>query len=145
MKVIDKLVDIANNGTSEIVQYFRYYNRNAKQFDSCMLSLENLIYKLNNGELDINDEIRVIDEEIQVLSRWCPPKEDEIEDTPNYIFKHYPYKEDKRIEKIPYQFSLNYIKSNIDDESKKGINKAINEIYDKLNEIIDKINGDNNE
>lgn len=74
MKVIDKLVDIANNGTSEIIQYFRYYNRNANQFDSCMLSLDNLIYKLNNGALDINDEIKVIDE-----------------DTP---------KEDKKIEKI---------------------------------------------
>ena len=63
MKVINKLVDIANNGVNEYIQYFRYYNRNAHQFNCCMLSLDNLIYKLNNGELDINDEIKIIDEE----------------------------------------------------------------------------------
>lgn len=118
MRVIDKLVDIANNGTSEIIQYFRYYNRNAKQFDSCMLSLENLIYKLNNGTLDINDEIKVIDEDV--------PKED----TQNYIFKHYLYK-DKKIEKIKIS-SRSFIR-----------NQKV--IINKINEIIDKINGDSDE
>lgn len=50
--------------------------------------------------------------------------------------------EDKKIEKIPYQFSLNYIDSKIDDYSKDEINKVINHIYSKINEIIDRLNED---
>lgn len=48
--------------------------------------------------------------------------------------------EDKKIEKIPYHFSLNYVKSNLTNEEKEGIDNAINGIYDKINEIIDYIN-----
>ena len=48
--------------------------------------------------------------------------------------------EDKKIEKIPYQFSLNYIDSKLDSYTKEEINNTINHIYDKINEIIDKLN-----
>ena len=44
--------------------------------------------------------------------------------------------EDKKIEKIPYQFNLNYIDSKLDSYTKE----EINHIYDKINEIIDKLN-----
>ena len=48
--------------------------------------------------------------------------------------------EDKKIEKIPYQFNLNYIDSKLDSYTKEEINNTINHIYDKINEIIDKLN-----
>lgn len=111
MKVIDKLVDIANNGVSETAQYFRYYNRSAHLFDSCLLTLGSLIYKLNNGSLDINDEIKVID--------------DETEDTS---------KEDKKIEKI----GAYNIKKFCEDYPEMG--RMIKDMYIKQDEIIDHIN-----
>lgn len=48
--------------------------------------------------------------------------------------------ENKKIEKIPYHFSLNFVKSNLTNEEKEGIDEAINGIYDKINEIVDRIN-----
>ena len=46
--------------------------------------------------------------------------------------------EEKKIpEKIPYQFSLDYIHCNINETAKEEINETINHIYDKYNEIID--------
>lgn len=121
MKVIDKLVDIANNGTSEIMQYFRYYNRHDKQFDSCMLSLNNLIYKLNNGSLDINDEIKVIDENTL--------KEDKIGKVNTYVLCDNDFNSKGR-------FSL---------KATELIDKAFEEYSNKINEIIERLNGMDNE
>ena len=50
--------------------------------------------------------------------------------------------EDNKIEKIPYQFNLNYIDSKLDTYTKEEFNKTMNYIYDKINEIIDKVNNE---
>lgn len=62
MKVIDLINDIANNGISDDIKHIKFYNRNYEENDICLLSLENLIYKLNIGALDINDEIEIIED-----------------------------------------------------------------------------------
>lgn len=104
MKVIDKLVDIANNGESEIIQYFRYFNRKRKEYAVFMMRYEELIYKLNYEELDINDEIEI------------------LEDTP---------KEDNKIEKIDVAWQNVFDEQAQKDFAKMTLDK-INEIIDKL-------------
>ncbi len=71
--------------------------------------LKQKIKRLNNIILELNDEVKIIEE-------------------------------DKKIEKILYQFNLNYIDSKLDNYTKEEISKTINYIYDKINEIIDKLN-----
>ncbi len=75
IKVIDLLVDIANNGVHEVTKYFKYFNRLREEYDIRMVRLEEIYYVLNYGMTDINDEVEI------------------IEDTP---------KEDKKIEKLDF-------------------------------------------
>lgn len=46
----------------------------------------------------------------------------------------------KKIEKIEKVFSLDFINSNIDEESANGINLIINELIKKVDELIDEVN-----
>ena len=75
MKVIDLLNHIANNGVDGEIRHIKYYNRNDDENDICMLCYENLIYKLNNGSLDLNDEVEIIKENKKIekidLSEWA--------------------------------------------------------------------------
>lgn len=88
MKVIDKLVDIANNGENSIIEYFRYYNRNDNCFESCLLSLEDLIYKLNNGSININDDIGIY---------YTPKKYKNIEKLPKNVTDNACISKDDRL------------------------------------------------
>lgn len=61
MKLIDLLVDIANNGVSEGM-CFKYFDRIDKQYDTRVASLELIYYLLNYDRVDINDEIEIIED-----------------------------------------------------------------------------------
>ena len=60
MKVIDLLNKIANG---EKVPYIRYFNRLDREKLVMLTCEENLIYRLNEGSLNLNDEVEFIEEE----------------------------------------------------------------------------------
>lgn len=111
MKIIDLLNRIANGEIPKTIVYDeRYFTYDDKRQNYFAYDDSEIDWKYTVMEY-INDEIEI------------------IEDTP---------KEEKKIpEKIPYQFSLNYIYCNINETAKEEIDKTINHIYDKINEIID--------
>lgn len=86
-------------------------------------------------------------EEIQVLSRWYPPKEKlKIKDDRLVVDKVLEdgsvtiAKEDKKIKRLGKCFFTDY-----DDIFTEWVAMYNANIVDKINEIIEKINGDNNE
>ena len=105
MKVINLLVDIANNGEREKHKYFKYFNRLDKEDDIAMIHLYSIIYKLNNGCIDLNDEIEI------------------IEDTS---------KETNKIEHIGTNFYFAFDEQ-VQQDSLTEIAIKINEIIDRLN------------
>lgn len=108
MKVIDLLVDIANNGVSKETKHFKYFHRINEEYDIAMINLSSIIYKLNNEIIDLNDEIEI------------------IEDTP---------KEDTKIKRLGKCFFTEY--DDIFSEWVSTYNGVIvdklNEIIDRLN------------
>ena len=61
MKVIDLLNKIANSGVYEKETHFKYYDRNAEEYDISLLLYEVIIDRLNKGQIDLNDEVEIID------------------------------------------------------------------------------------
>ena len=55
MRVIDLLNKIANRETT--YDYIEYWNRNKDKYDVMLVCEENLIYKLNNGDILLTDEV----------------------------------------------------------------------------------------
>ena len=100
MKIIDLLNKIANNGVSDEIQHIKYFDRNAEKNDICMLCYKNLIYKLDCGQLDINDEVEIIEEEKKIpekLSTWFSVEQRQT-DEENNEFANYNF--EKMYEKI---------------------------------------------
>ena len=62
MKIIDILVDIANNGVSEKTKHFKYFDRIDEEYDIRMVRLEEIYYILNYDRVDINDEVEIIED-----------------------------------------------------------------------------------
>lgn len=117
IKIIDLINKISND--EEVPKKIRY-------FDTIFIFNEdtcNFLYKYQAGKCQLfgccrlNDEVEIIEE-----------------DTEN------------KIEKIQKTFSLYFIDSKIDCESKDAINDIINELIKKVDEIIDEVNkGESNE
>lgn len=63
MKVIDLLNGIANYGEYKQEFHFKYYDRNAEEYDISLLLCETLIHKLETGQIDLNDEVEIIEED----------------------------------------------------------------------------------
>ena len=75
MKIIDILVKIANN--EETPEYIKFYNRCNGQQETMLCCKENIIYKLDQLIIGLNDEILVLEE--------VEDKEyEDIEELPNY-------------------------------------------------------------
>lgn len=55
IRVIDLLNKIANRETT--YDYIEYWNRNKDKYDVMLVCEENLIYKLNNGDILLTDEV----------------------------------------------------------------------------------------
>lgn len=97
------------------------------------------------GEKNCLEELITIydekDKEIERLNKQIEEYQKALDETTSEkIDLENIIEEDKKIEKIPYQFNLNYIDSKLDSYTKEEINNTINHIYDKINEIIDKLN-----
>ena len=97
------------------------------------------------GEKNCLEELITIydekDKEIERLNKQIEEYQKALDETTSEkIDLENIIEEDKKIEKIPYQFNLNYIDSKLDSYTKEEINNTINHIYDKINEIIDKVN-----
>lgn len=107
MKVIDLLNKIANG---KAPKYIKYNDNNYYLYNNCSyLRMDKSRFFDSVFFNELNDEVEIIEE-----------------------------KEEKEVpKKIPYQFSLDYIYCNINETAKEEINKAINDMYDKINEIID--------
>lgn len=60
-KVIDLLVKISKG--EKTPEYVRYRNYLTGSFDTMMVCKENLIYKLDQTEIYLNDELEILDEE----------------------------------------------------------------------------------
>ena len=66
MKVIDLLNKIANSGVYEKETHFKYYDRNAEEYDISLLLYEVIIDRLNKGQIDLNDEVEIIEEDKKI-------------------------------------------------------------------------------
>ena len=55
MTIIDLLVKIANG--EETPKYITYYNRMTNEYATMMVSKENLIYKLDQKDIELNDNV----------------------------------------------------------------------------------------
>lgn len=99
MKVIDSLVKIANG--EEVPEYIEYYNRNSDKKDIMLVCKENIIYKLDQLEILLNDEIEIIEDkpkkidEFVNFNTYCKDNEvkydsdDIIENYLNYLSTSY--------------------------------------------------------
>lgn len=95
---------------------------------------KNCLEELITAYDEKDKEIERLNKQIEEYQKALDETTSEKIDLENII------EEDKKIEKIPYQFNLNYIDSKLDSYTKEEINNTINHIYDKINEIIDKLN-----
>ena len=75
MKIIDLLNQIAN-GENINNNHMAYFNRQEKKYDICLTCLANLIYKLDNDIIELNDEVEIIEEEKKIPEKI---EEEEIE------------------------------------------------------------------
>ena len=60
MKVIDLLNKIANG--EEVSEYVKYYNMLKEKVDIMMVCKENLFYKLDQLEIQLNSRVEIIEE-----------------------------------------------------------------------------------
>ena len=106
------------------------------------MKIIDLLVKMANGEAP--KRIKYDDIEYFLYDDYTYMKKDKSRLMCSVFFKRLNDEveviEDKKIERISCHFSLNYVKSNLTNEEKSGIDNAINNIYCKINEIIDKIN-----
>ena len=115
MRVIDLLNKIANSGAYEKETHFKYYDRNAEEYDISLLLYEVIIDRLEKRQIDLNDEVEIIEE----------------------------HKKIKRIQSCGDNLYSEYIgqwlvnKENYTEYDELLMNK-INEIIDKINERVDK-------
>jgi len=65
MKVIDLLNRIAN-GEDFKEKHFKYIDRIDQEIDICMISEENIIYKLDEKSIKLNDEVEIIEEDKKI-------------------------------------------------------------------------------
>lgn len=61
IKIIELLSKIAND--EEVPKYVEYKDRIDNRFKKMMVCKENLIYKLDQLEIELNDEVKIIDDE----------------------------------------------------------------------------------
>ena len=66
MKVIDLLNKIANSGAYEKETHFKYYDRNAEEYDISLLLYKVIIDRLEKGQIDLNDEVEIIEEDKKI-------------------------------------------------------------------------------
>ncbi len=66
MKIIDLLNKIANSGAYEKETHFKYYDRNAEEYDISLLLYEVIIDRLEKGQIDLNDEVEIIEEDKKI-------------------------------------------------------------------------------
>lgn len=119
MKVIDLLNEMVKGTQPKHIRVFKqdWYWNNYDGYvkrESLSITPDAQCYLFNQYRLDF-----ALDKTVEI-----------IEDTPNYIFKHYSYKEDKKIEKLNMS------------ETHYMIDHT--EIMEKINEIIERLNGEDN-
>jgi hypothetical protein len=106
MKIIDLLNKIANGEDFE-EKHIKYLDRIDQEYDICMICEENIIYKLDEKSIELNDNVEIIEEDKKI----------EI------------IEEDKKIEKIDLDslLGIGYY------EGKQTLAGKINEIIDHIN------------
>ena len=65
MKVIDLLNKIANGEDLER-KHIKYFDRIDQEYDICMICEENIIYKLDETSIKLNDEVEIIGEDKKI-------------------------------------------------------------------------------
>ena len=123
MKVIDLLNKIANG--EQVPEYVKYYNRLEKKVYIMIVCKENLFYKLDQLEIQLNSRV----EEIEEPQEHKIPEKLENE---KEFYAYTRYEENKdEIDKVLYILkALNLAEEKIDN-----LNNKINEIIDCLEEI----------
>lgn len=69
MKVIDLLDRLAND--EEVPEYIRYYNIKYNKEDIMLVCKENIIYKLDQLEISLKDEVEAIKEKYRVSTQMA--------------------------------------------------------------------------
>jgi len=64
MKIIDLLNKIANG--EEVPKYIQYYNMLKEKLDIMMVCKENIFYKLDQLEIQLNSRIEIIEEDKKI-------------------------------------------------------------------------------
>jgi len=85
MKVIDLLNKIAN-GEDFKEKHIKYFDRIDQEYDICMICEANIIYKLDETSIELNDEVEILEEEKKIpeklnlkLDDWTTPTQCDIE------------------------------------------------------------------
>lgn len=76
MKVIELLNKIANE--EEVPSYIKYINYKTNDTDTMMVCKENIIYKLDQLEMHLNDEVEIIEDKKIPEKIECYHQYDEI-------------------------------------------------------------------
>lgn len=123
MKIIDLLNKIANE--EEVPKYIRYRDILKHKYNIMMVCKENIIYKLDQCVINLNDEVEILEEE-----KKSP--------TLNDIRESYglPRIEENKIpEKLSTWFSVETKQSK--ELNIEYANTNFENMYEKINEIID--------
>lgn len=72
MKIIDLLVKLSNG--EEVPKYISYYKRISRKKDIMMVCKENIIYLLDQLEIELNDEIEIIEDKPKKVEKIKPIK-----------------------------------------------------------------------
>ena len=102
MKIIDLLNKIANG--EEVPKYVQYYNMLKDKTDIMMVCKENIFYKLDQLEIQLNSRIEPVEEEKKI-----PEKLGKIDDNDGYIDQNDVIKIGKKVDEIIDY--LQYLKS----------------------------------
>ncbi len=111
---IYELLGLSKNSENET--YVKYHNRLTEQDEVMWSCKENIIYKLYNNIIYLDDEVEILDE----------PKEDKIEKVDTYVL-------------CDSDFHTRY-KDGYSLKATEIIDKAFEEYSYKINELIDEVN-----
>ncbi len=122
IRVIDLLNKIAND--EKIPEYIRYFNIKDKHDLVMLVCKENLIYRLNENAIDLNDEVEIIESETSSkddnFTGWKVYQDGVV------VFSMDTSEEPKKIEKLSMSRFAN---------KQKKLARKINEVIDKINEM----------
>ena len=121
MKVIDLLNIIANG--DDVPEYVRYFNKLDGQYLVMLPCKDNIIYRLNEGAIDLNDEII---------------KEDKKDNFTG--IKYYSNGEVFMSVDTSEKLQPENVETNIEKLNKNHFHKKQRQLANKINELIDEVN-----